>query len=191
MTAGWKRSPVAWRLSVGCTAGIDPAVGGALDGHDRRRRPATICSLPWSTWGSRPVCFGLTDRLRRARGLATRVNPLRWRAVRLLLQALADRYRLAVVTTRARPEAVAFLDHSGLSQLLSAVVTRQDVLRMKPHPEPVRTAARLLGVPRRGLPDDRGHHQRHPRCAACGRVRSSAYSRGSASAANWSERGPT
>jgi phosphoglycolate phosphatase-like HAD superfamily hydrolase len=59
---------------------------------------------------------------------------------------LADGYRLAVVTTRARPEALAFLEQSGLARYFETVVTRQDVLRLKPHPEPVRTAARLLSV---------------------------------------------
>ena len=64
----------------------------------------------------------------------------------LMTPELGPRVRLAVVTTRARPEAIAFLEHSGLHAYVQAVVTRQDVLRMKPHPEPVRTAANLLGV---------------------------------------------
>lgn len=96
--------------------------------------------------GLKTSLFGLTDRLRRARGLATKGESATVEGSEQLLQALS-RYRLAVVTTRARPEAVAFLEHSGLHPYFEAVVTRQDVLRMKPHPEPVRTAARLLGVP--------------------------------------------
>lgn len=97
--------------------------------------------------GLKTSLFGLTDRLRRARGLATRDESATVEGSEALLQALAGRYRLAVVTTRARPEAIAFLEHSGLHTYFQAVVTRQDVLRMKPHPEPVRTAARLLGAP--------------------------------------------
>ena len=29
----------------------------ALDGDGRRDPQLTMCSLPWSTWGSRPVCL--------------------------------------------------------------------------------------------------------------------------------------
>ncbi len=91
--------------------------------------------------------FGLADRLRRARGLATRELAETVRGTEALLEALAPRFKLAIVTTRARPEAYAFLAGSGLERFFPVVVTRQDVLRIKPHPEPVRTAARQLGVP--------------------------------------------
>jgi phosphoglycolate phosphatase len=90
--------------------------------------------------------FGLADRLRRARGLATRELAETVRGSQALLEALAPRFRLAVVTTRARPEAYAFLAGSGLERFFPVVITRQDVLRMKPHPEPVRAAAGMLGV---------------------------------------------
>ncbi|MHB1318303.1 MAG: HAD family hydrolase [Anaerolineae bacterium] len=97
--------------------------------------------------GLKTSLFGLTDRLRRARGLATKGESATVAGSERLLRTLVGRYRLAVVTTRGRPEATAFLEHSGLRPYFEAVVTRQDVLRMKPHPEPVRTAAKLLGVP--------------------------------------------
>ncbi len=90
--------------------------------------------------------FGLTDRLRRARGLATQEQSATVEGSRELIEALHGRYRLAVVTTRARADALAFLAHSGLEAYFEAVVARQDVLRMKPHPEPVRKAAKLLDV---------------------------------------------
>jgi phosphoglycolate phosphatase-like HAD superfamily hydrolase len=91
--------------------------------------------------------FGLADRLRRARGLATRDLAETVQGSEALLETLAPRFKLAVVTTRARPEAYAFLERSGLERFFPVVITRQDVLRMKPHPEPVRTAAGMLGVP--------------------------------------------
>ena len=96
--------------------------------------------------GLRTSFFGLADRLRRARGLATQEHSAMVEGSRELLDALHGRYRLAVVTTRARAEALAFLAHSGLEAYFEAVITRQDVLRMKPHPEPVRKAAKLLKV---------------------------------------------
>jgi phosphoglycolate phosphatase len=91
--------------------------------------------------------LGLADRVRRSKGLATREGSEAVEGSAELLTALAARYKLAVVTTRARPEAAAFLEQLGLAAFFPVVVTRQDVLRMKPHPEPVRKAARLLGVP--------------------------------------------
>jgi pyrophosphatase PpaX len=94
--------------------------------------------------GLRTGFFGIADRLRRSRGLATSDHSATVPGSEHLLQTLADRYRLAVVTTRARPEALAFLEQSGLARYFQAVVTRQEVLRLKPHPEPVRTAAKTL-----------------------------------------------
>lgn len=90
--------------------------------------------------------FGLTDRLRRSKGLATREDAELVEGSAELLEALEGRFGLAVVTTRARPEAYAFIQHAGIARFFPVVVTRQDVLRMKPHPEPVRKAAALLGV---------------------------------------------
>ncbi|MHB1295917.1 MAG: HAD family hydrolase [Anaerolineae bacterium] len=90
--------------------------------------------------------FGLADRVRRSKGLATRGAAQLVEGTIPLLQALKSRYALAVVTTRARPEAYAFLTQAGLNGYFQAVITRQDVLRLKPHPEPVRKAAALLGV---------------------------------------------
>jgi phosphoglycolate phosphatase len=90
--------------------------------------------------------FGLADLLRRSKGLATRENSELVEGSEALLEALQGRYGLAVVTTRARPEACAFMQHSGIERFFPVIVTRQDVLRMKPHPEPVRKAAVLLGV---------------------------------------------
>ncbi len=91
--------------------------------------------------------LGLADRIRRSKGLATREASEPVEGSEALIQALKGRYKLAVVTTRARPEALALLGHLGLAAHFGAIITRQDVWRMKPHPEPVYKAARLLGVP--------------------------------------------
>ena len=96
--------------------------------------------------------FGLADRLRRSKGLATREGSVLVEGSMALLEALDGRYKMAIVTTRARPEAHAFVKHARgvptatVGRFFSAVVTRQDVIRMKPHPEPVLKAASLLGV---------------------------------------------
>jgi HAD superfamily hydrolase (TIGR01509 family) len=90
--------------------------------------------------------FGLADRLRKSKGLATREASEPVEGTIELLTTLQSRYRLAVVTTRARPEAMGFIRQLKLEGYFPVVVTRQDVLRMKPHAEPVRKAAKLLGV---------------------------------------------
>lgn len=89
---------------------------------------------------------GVADRVRRSKGVAVRGSSVLLEGTRELLATLDGRYRLAVVTTRARPEALSFLAQQGLERYFSVVVTRQDVWRMKPHPAPVRRAARLLQV---------------------------------------------
>jgi phosphoglycolate phosphatase-like HAD superfamily hydrolase len=89
---------------------------------------------------------GLADRIRRSKGLATRGESEPVPGTLELLNALMGRYRLAVVTTRARPEATSFLAQLGLERFFPVIITRNDVLRMKPHPEPVLRAAQRLGV---------------------------------------------
>ncbi len=90
--------------------------------------------------------YALADRLRRSKGLATRGQSVLVEGTREMLASLDGRFRLAVVTTRARPEALSFLQQQDLERYFPVVVTRLDVWRMKPHPEPVRRAAQLLGV---------------------------------------------
>jgi phosphoglycolate phosphatase len=88
-----------------------------------------------------------TDRLRRWRGLRTRANFRAVAGVTEMLAALNGRYRLAVVTTRSRDEAETFLDQYDLQGLFDALVVRESTWRLKPHPAPIRHAARLLDVP--------------------------------------------
>jgi len=91
--------------------------------------------------------WGLTDRLRRSKGLAARGEEAWLGRGQDLVRGLAARYQLAVVTTRGRKEALAFVSGAGLTDCFAAIIARQDVWRMKPHPEPVRKAAQQLGVP--------------------------------------------
>jgi predicted PurR-regulated permease PerM/phosphoglycolate phosphatase-like HAD superfamily hydrolase len=63
-----------------------------------------------------------------------------------LLHMLKDRYRLGVVTMRSRKSAQAFLRQIGLEDVFEIVITREDVRRLKPHPEPVQKAALALGL---------------------------------------------
>ncbi len=62
------------------------------------------------------------------------------------LHQLKSDYKLALVTTRGRDIAQYFLHSSGLDAVFDAVITRDDVRRLKPHPEPVLLAAQRLGL---------------------------------------------
>jgi HAD superfamily hydrolase (TIGR01549 family) len=91
--------------------------------------------------------MGFTDRLRRWRGLRSAKNFLIVPGCDAMLRELVGRYRLAVVTTRGRRNAEAFLDQFDLRPLFEVVVTRESTVRLKPHPAPVRYAAAHLGLP--------------------------------------------
>jgi beta-phosphoglucomutase-like phosphatase (HAD superfamily) len=67
------------------------------------------------------------------------------------LRRLAQDYPLALVTGRGSHEATAFLAQFDLPPLVRAVVTRDDVHRLKPHPAAIKLAARRLGVPIQNL----------------------------------------
>ncbi len=93
------------------------------------------------------LLFRLNDTLHRWRGLRRPENFVAVADTPEMLRKLADRYRLAVVTSRSRAEADQFLAQYGLSDIFHAVITRDDVSRLKPHPMPVRAAASRLGLP--------------------------------------------
>ena len=90
--------------------------------------------------------LGLADLVRRSKGVATRDSAVLVQGTMELLEALQQQYRMAVVTTRARAEAQAFVERAGLKRFFRVMITRQDVWHMKPHPEPIRRAAARLGV---------------------------------------------
>jgi HAD superfamily hydrolase (TIGR01509 family) len=66
--------------------------------------------------------------------------------VREMLRAL--RLPLAVVTSSSRLEVEPILIAEGIHEHFQARVYRESVTRMKPHPEPYRTAAALVGAAR-------------------------------------------
>jgi phosphoglycolate phosphatase-like HAD superfamily hydrolase len=90
--------------------------------------------------------FGLADRIRRSKGLATRAASTLIPGSEAMLKQLSRSYLMAIVTTRQRAEAEAFLNAAHIDGFFHAVVTRSDVWHIKPHPSPVRKAAQLLGL---------------------------------------------
>jgi HAD superfamily hydrolase (TIGR01549 family) len=89
----------------------------------------------------------LSDRLHAWRGLRTRDDFRIIAGVQEMLAALHGRYKLAVVTTRNGRDTGLFLNQYGLRDLFEALVTCESTWRLKPHPAPVRYAAKRLGVP--------------------------------------------
>lgn len=93
------------------------------------------------------VLFRLGDWPRRLRGIRRADDFVAVAgaldAVRLLHRR---QYAVGLVTSRDRAETQRFLAQFGLADLFGAVITRDDVQRLKPHPMPVRMAAEKLGV---------------------------------------------
>jgi len=91
------------------------------------------------------VVFALRDALRVVwRGKRRDFLPVE--DIGPLLERLSERYRLGVVTTRDREAAHAFLQQIGFDGRFEVVITREDVRRLKPHPQPVQKAAQALGL---------------------------------------------
>ena len=62
------------------------------------------------------------------------------------LRDLRSRYRLGLVTTRDRASTLRFLAQHNLDDLFSTIICRDDVRRLKPHPEPIFKAAEALEI---------------------------------------------
>jgi HAD superfamily hydrolase (TIGR01509 family) len=83
-------------------------------------------------------------RLMRAR-MAEAV-PVKAGVPEILRELKARRIPVAVATSSRSAHALGHLGAAGLLDMFQAIVTRDDVTRPKPHPEPYLTAARHLGV---------------------------------------------
>jgi phosphoglycolate phosphatase-like HAD superfamily hydrolase len=62
------------------------------------------------------------------------------------LSLLAQHYPLALVTDRTNHEVAAFLARAGLTGLFGAIITRNELHALPPHPAEIDMAARRLGV---------------------------------------------
>ncbi len=93
--------------------------------------------------------LGLTNRLRKMKGIGTSHQFRLVEGAVSTVRSLAGKYRLAAVTTRAPREANAFVEQAGLRTVLEVVTTRLDTWRLKPHPAPIIRTADLLGLPPR------------------------------------------
>jgi len=84
--------------------------------------------------------------------------PVKPGAVEFITELRARGIPAAVATSSRNPHAEHHLSAAGLLDLFETVVTRDDVVNPKPHPEPYLTAAERLGVnPRRCLALEDSH----------------------------------
>ncbi len=67
--------------------------------------------------------------------------------VKPMLEDLASRAALVVVSTRTQDDAEVFLKQHGLEELFTLVVSQETTKRLKPHPDPVVYAAKTLNLP--------------------------------------------
>ena len=105
----------------------------------------------WHLAEARGVRKEEIDKLRAARDhlyhdLLTRGDVLVAGALRLL-ERLRPRYRMAVVTTSQRAHFDAIHARTGLRELVEFVLTREDYVHCKPHPEPYLQALERLSLP--------------------------------------------
>ena len=81
----------------------------------------------------------------RARELLDAEKPLAPECVPVL-QSLAGRYQLALASSGSRTGVQAFLDHTGLERIFRSVLSGDDVLKAKPHPEIFERSIHALGL---------------------------------------------
>lgn len=108
--------------------------------------PANALMTVLDAVGLDPPLLGIWDWLKGLRGAVEEPEYRLMDGADAMLTDLAERYRLAVVTTRGRPDAQAFLTQHDLKDVFELVVTREDTWRLKPHPAPILFAAEKLGV---------------------------------------------
>jgi N-acetyl-D-muramate 6-phosphate phosphatase len=108
---------------------------------------------PLNTLMGIPDWLGLDDEIvavsnwlsdRRHRPIQGRFVPMA--ETRPLLEALARRYPLAIITARSERQTLAFVEQFGLAPLFKLIVSAQTAPHTKPYPDPVRWAAQALGL---------------------------------------------
>ncbi|MGC8836914.1 MAG: AI-2E family transporter [Anaerolineae bacterium] len=133
----------------------------ALAGTEDKERPDPRGTLRLGLWRAADRVHKALDRV----GLDDEADRLRqWVSARVpllpditeippvdgmrdALQALARRYRLGLLTTRPRREAIRWLEHHGLMDTFAVITANDDVHHRKPDPEGVLRSAERLNLP--------------------------------------------
>jgi phosphoglycolate phosphatase-like HAD superfamily hydrolase len=97
--------------------------------------------------GLMTLLLPLVDRARQAKGIGTLGSLYPVPGVSALLPRLSERYKLGILTNRARREAHGFVEQNAFHAHFGTVTTRQDTWYFKPHPKALRLTAQRLGIP--------------------------------------------
>ncbi len=92
------------------------------------------------------AAFAVEEKVRKSFGHKEAPNLWPVEGVIPLLHCLEERYVLGIVTTRSREDVEHFLKEYNLTNLFSVIITRENVRRFKPHPEPLMKALEKLHV---------------------------------------------
>lgn len=104
-----------------------------------------VTTLDWLHLDEPLMTF--TDRLRRRRGVYPAHEFQLIPGVEEMLLRLHGRYRLGIVTTRSRYHIQRFLEQfPRIAPIFEVTCGMQDTRFLKPHPAPVRLAAKRLGL---------------------------------------------
>ena len=114
-------------------------VGVPVDGNRQQLREAFGEAFPFDLYLARYRATVLAS-------IARDGLPLKPGAAEMLRHVKAAGLPLAVATSTQRDRAREHLEHATFLPLLDALVTRDDVVNAKPHPEPYLLAAARLGV---------------------------------------------
>lgn len=88
-----------------------------------------------------------TETRRIMHGRMAEAVPVKAGVVEILRELNERRIPIAVATSSRAPHAIGHLGTAGLLDKFQAVVTRDDVVNPKPHPEPYLLASTKLGIP--------------------------------------------
>jgi phosphoglycolate phosphatase len=92
--------------------------------------------------------MGLTDRLRRRRGVYPAYDFYLVNGVEKMIESLKNRYKIGLVTSRSRYHIDQFMSmFPDIAPAFTTTCGLQDTRRLKPHPAPIRLAAERLKVP--------------------------------------------
>jgi phosphoglycolate phosphatase-like HAD superfamily hydrolase len=124
-----------------------------LDTYNIARRVILGIETPANLVFSIPDRLGIDDEIAwvinrfNKLGIGKRKPPF-WMisGIRPMLDKLAERYPMAVVSARDHNGTMAFLDHFDLSTRFQSIITAQTCEYTKPYPHPILHAARIAGV---------------------------------------------
>jgi HAD superfamily hydrolase (TIGR01509 family) len=134
---------IVWEVSAGLGYEMTADVHGRMVGSSHE---ATNKLLVEAYGVSFPYEIFDAECRRIMKGRMEQAVPVKAGVPELLRELKARRIPMAVATSSRAPHALGHLGTAGLLEMFHAVVTRDDVVHPKPHPEPYLTAARLLGV---------------------------------------------